>query len=179
MMADREPLQLIGDKVVLRSFTCEDITPIYIGWLNDPEVVRLSNQRFRRHDADSCKAYLTSFSGTSNHFVGIRLRDSDRMIGTMTAYCTLQHGTADVGILVGDRTLWSQGIGRDAWCTMLAWLLERDDIRKVTAGTLACNHSMLKLMTVSGMHLEGIRRAQEVVEGTPQDLHYYARFKSA
>ncbi|MCC6247256.1 MAG: hypothetical protein IT499_05810, partial [Rubrivivax sp.] len=39
------PSLLRGRRVRLRPFTAADITDAYIGWLNDPEVVRYSNQR--------------------------------------------------------------------------------------------------------------------------------------
>ena len=46
----------------------------------------------------------------------------------------------------------------------------------VTAGTLACNLGMVKLMERSGMTLEGVRKAQELVDGVPEDVVLYARF---
>ena len=169
-------VDLRGSKVRIRSFTPADIDDTYIGWLNDPVVTRFSNQRFRPHDRRSCEAYLASFEGTSNLFVSVRRLSDDVTIGTMTAYLQPHHGTVDMGILIGERDCWGEGYGQDAWNTMLAWLLDRPDIRKVTAGTLACNAGMVRLMERSGMVLEGVRRAQEVVEGEPQDIVLYARF---
>lgn len=100
----------------------------------------------------------------------------DRPIGTMTAYMSRHHGTVDVGIMIGDMSVWGMGYGQDAWNTFTAWLLERKDIRKLTAGALACNYGMIKLMERSGMMLEAVRRAQECVEGQPVDVLYYAKF---
>ncbi|WP_137153232.1 GNAT family protein [Devosia sp. FKR38] len=167
---------LVGKLVTLRPFGAEDITDQYIGWLNDPRVVRFSNQRFRRHDAESCAAYLASFQHSANHFVSIRRRADDKAIGTMTAYVSLPHQTVDVGIMVGAPEVWGQGYGQDAWNTLLAWLADRADIRKITAGTLEGNIGMQRLMQRSGMTLEARRVAQEIVEGQPQDIVYYARF---
>lgn len=169
-------IHLEGAKVMLDSFTAADIGDAYIGWLNDPEVVRFSNQRFRTHSAESCRAYLASFAGSENLFLAIRRRDDGVHIGTMTAYRSIPHGTADIGIMVGERSCWGGGYGQDAWDTLLAWLLGRGDVRKVTAGTLACNTGMVRLMERSGMTLEGTRRAQELVEGEPQDIVLYGKF---
>jgi len=169
-----ETVHLEGARVMLDSFTEADIGDAYIGWLNDPEVVRFSNQRFRTHDRASCKAYLASFDGSPNLFLAVRRLEDGAHIGTMSVYRSMQHGTADVGILVGDRG--GGGYGQDAWDTLLDWLLARGDIRKVTAGTLACNMAMVRLMERSGMTLEGTRRAQEIVDGQPQDIVLYGRF---
>jgi ribosomal-protein-alanine N-acetyltransferase len=52
-------------------------------------------------------------------------------------------------------------------------------MRKVTAGTLDCNGAMLRLMEKSGMHHEGSRRRQEIVDGREHDILYFARFRDA
>ena len=151
----------------------------YVSWLNDPEVVKYSNQRFNKHTAESCLKYLNSFEGTNNIFVGIRRSEDDVLIGTMTAYVSLVHGTVDVGIMIGDQSCKGKGYGQDAWNTMLNALSLSPLIRKITAGTLDCNLSMLKLMERSSMHLEAIRKKQEIVDGVAHDIHYYARFNEA
>lgn len=170
---------LRGAKVLLRPFARTDITEQYLAWLRDPRVVRFSNQRLRRHDADTSLAYLASFEGTDNLFLSVRLLDDDRAIGTMTAYVARSHETADIGILIGDPAVWRQGLGLDAWGTLLDWLLQAAKLRKLTAGAVAANHGMVSVMAKSGMHHEATRRAQEIVEGQAQDIVYYARFRAA
>lgn len=168
-----------GALVSLRAFREADITGDYLGWLNDPLVTRFSNQRFRTHDRASCLSYLRSFEAGSNLFLSVQRLLDDVAIGTMTAYISPHHGTADVGILIGNRSVWGQGYGQDAWDTLLHWLLRERRIRKVTAGTLACNAAMLRLMERSGMHREAERKQQEICDGSPTDLLYYARFSDA
>lgn len=167
---------LIGSKVKLTRFTQDEITDDYVGWLNNPVVTRYSNQRFLRHDRESCRRYLASFAGTANLFVSICRLEDNRPIGTMTAYVSPQHGTADIGILIGDRSVWGQGYGQDAWDTLLRFLAGQPGMRKLTCGTLVCNEPMVRLAERCGMELEGCRRAQELVEGEPVDVLYFARF---
>lgn len=170
---------LAGERTRLRPFGIADLDEDYVGWLNDPDVVRYSNQRFRRHDRESCAAYLRSFDGSPNLFLSIRDSADDRAVGTMTAYFAVPHGTVDVGIMVGRRLARGRGLGCDAWLTLVTALLTVPGVRKVTAGTLACNAPMLKLVAAAGMHLEGARRAQEIVDGRPEDVLYFARFRDA
>jgi [ribosomal protein S5]-alanine N-acetyltransferase len=167
---------LEGSKVHLRRFRETDVTDTYLAWLNDPLVVRFSNQRFRTHDRASSVRYLESFSNTGNLFLCVTRKDDGRAIGTMTAYISKPHGTADIGIMIGETSIWGQGFGQDAWDTLIAWLLDKGGIRKVTAGTLASNHSMIKLMQRSGMQFEAVRKHQEIVEGRPEDIVYFAKF---
>lgn len=168
---------LSGSLVELRPFTKADITPAYLGWLRDPEVVRFSNQRFRTHTTESCTAYLASFEGTANQFFSIQRQSDGRAVGTMTAYLSSAHGTADLGILIGDRGCWGQGLGLDAWQTLMAHLFQQAGLRKITAGTLRPNIGMVRIMERAGMHLEGVRARQEIVDGVPVDALLYASFR--
>ncbi|MEE4206335.1 MAG: GNAT family protein [Erythrobacter sp.] len=169
---------LAGKKVRLRPFAPGDITEAYLGWLADPVVTRYSNQRLRTHTRATCEAYLASFAGTANLFVSIRRADDDRAIGTMTAYRNLDHGTCDVGIMVGSRDCWGGGYGQEAWNLLTGWLLDPagGGVRKLTAGCLSANGAMVKLMERSGMTFEAVRREQELLEGKPCDIVHYARF---
>lgn len=169
--------QLLGRKILLRPFLQSDITPEYISWLNDPEVVRHSNQRFIRHTEASCRAYWNSFLATPNLFLSVRtMTDDDLPIGTMTAYVSLPHGTVDIGILIGRKSVWGTGVGQDAWDTLVNWFTEHRRIRKVTAGALSSNKAMIRIMERSGMHCEAIRPKQELLDGEPLDVHYYGKY---
>ena len=168
---------LLGEKVVLKPFHASDISPEYIKWLNDPSVVKYSNQRFATHTMESCQAYLESFAGTPNRFIKIEQKESGRFVGTMTAYVSVPHRTVDVGILIGCSSVWGKGVGQDAWQTLLGWLLHQPTVRKVTAGAMRCNEAMVKIMERSGMALEAVRPQQELLDGAPQDLVYYGIFR--
>lgn len=177
--AAESDMDVLGEKVLIRLFNEGDITTGYIGWLNDPLTMRFSNQRFFTHNRESSLRYLQSFKNSHNLFFSVRDKKTGLPLGTMTAYVAPHHGTADIGILIGERSIWGQGYGVDAWSTLLQWLFQRCDLRKVTAGTLACNQAMLRLMYNSGMITDGIRHAQEIVDGIPQDMLYFARFRDA
>lgn len=168
---------LAGERVALRPFREADIGETYLGWLNDPQVVRFSNQRFRTHDAASARAYLAGFAGSPSHFLLVTEGASGRPIGTLTAHVQPPHGTADMGILIGARDCWGRGYGLEAWRLLMDWLFAVAGLRKVTAGTAAPNLGMQRIAERSGMHLEGVRRRQEIIDGREADILLYARFR--
>ena len=170
------PEVLEGARVLLRPFRAEDIGAAYLGWLNDPELMRYSNQRFVTHTAESCTRYLAGFSCSPNRFLAITLRGDGRVVGTMTIYRAPMHGTADMGILLGDPQARGQGLALEAWTTALDWLLGPGGLRKVTAGTMHANRAMVGICERSGMELEAVRREQELLDGAPQDILLFARF---
>ena len=172
--SDDTPFQLTGQLITLRPFTSSNITSEYIGWLNNPAVLRYSNQRFRTHNVETCEAYLSSFIQTDNMFLAI-YRESE-FVGTMNVYVSQAHKTADMGIMIGYQC-WGKGIGTDAWTTLMRYLFQ-SGIRKVTGGALRCNTAMVNIMMKSGMKPDGVRVAQELVNGEPEDILHFAMFNT-
>ncbi len=170
-------LPLTGKLVRLQKFTDENLADEYISWLNDFDVVRYSNQRFRQHNQETCRAYFNSFENSDHIFVAIY--QDTKFIGTMTAYISRIHQTADMGIMIGDRQYWGKGVGKDAWTTLMQGLFEQSQLRKITGGTLRCNKAMVNIMVSSGMQPDGIRIAQELVDGNPVDILHFAKFSHA
>ena len=169
-------IKLSGKKVKMRVFSQSHITEKYIGWLNDPRVVKYSNQRFIKHTEKSCQIYLKSFAKTNNLFLAIEEKKTDRFCGTMTCYLNEFHGTADLGLMIGDLAVWGKGYGLDAWVLMIDYLFNQGFVRKVTGGTLALNIGMIKIMVNSGMTREAIRSKQEILDDKPVDIHLYSKF---
>lgn len=178
MAINESLLSLAGKQTLLRPFSANDITTDYLGWLRDPEVIRFSNQRFCTHTRESALAYLNSFAISGNLFLSVRLVETERLVGTITAYRSQHHQTADMGLLIGDRSCWGKGMGQDAWSTLLDYLLNVCHLRKVTGGTLRCNVGMVRIMERSRMQLEAVRVKQQMVDGEAHDELYFAKFRN-
>lgn len=168
-------LQFPGGRVV--PFTESHLTQRYVDWLNDPQVVRYSEQRHRRHTLDTCRAYFESFRGSAHEFLAIEAQDA-RLghIGNIAVAVDVANRVGDVSIVVGERRAWGSGLGGLAWCAVIETLLISGRLRKVTAGTMATNAPMLRLMERSGMQIEGRRARQFLLEGVEVDLILAARF---
>ena len=175
----RDAVRLLGPRLVLEPFVEGCISASYLGWLNDPLVTRFSNQRFHTHSHESARAYLGSFAGTASLLLGIGLLpENGRLIGTITAHVAAAHGTADMGLMIGERACWGRGYGLEAWTLLMGHLFGPVALRKVTAGTVRPNLGMRTIMERSGMHLEAIRQRQELIDGVEEDVLYFARFRS-
>jgi RimJ/RimL family protein N-acetyltransferase len=170
------PTPLQSARLQLRPMRSCDITAVHVGWLNDPEVVRHSNQRFVQHTLESSLLYLAGFEGSPNLYLSARLLLTGQPVGTLTAYRNVHHGTADIGILMGERSLWGQGLGLEAFSLLADWLAAQPGMRKLTCGMLACNQGMLTLAQRAGFTREAVRAGQELVDGHATDLVYFARF---
>lgn len=172
----KEIFPLYGEKVYLELFSPENISEEYVGWLNNKEVMQFSNQRFKNHTLNTSLDYFNSFDGADNVFLSIKKIDNEKMIGTITIYFSSNHGVVDLGIMIGNKDMLGRGFGSDAWCGLVQALSNKKIVRKITAGALKSNAPMIKLMNKSGMHLEAIKRDQEIYQGRPEDILYFAKF---
>lgn len=158
-------------------FTERHLTPRYVGWLNDPDVVRYSEQRHRRHDLASCEAYAASFAGGEDLFLAIEARDPALgHVGNLTVTIDAPNASADVSVMIGEPAARGTGIGSAAWCATVEWLLGPGRMRRVTAGTMAANTPMLALMRKSAMTIDAVRPRVFLIDGAEMDLVLAARF---
>lgn len=168
--------RLRGKRLALQPFKAKHLSAEYVSWLNDPEVVRFSEQRHKKHTLKSCRAYVASFAGTPHHLWAI-VSEEFGHIGNLAATVDPANRVADLAILIGKRECWSQGFGAEAWTVAMQWLLGKGGMRKVTAGTMANNRGMLSVMKKAGMREEGRRRKHFVQDGRAVDLVMVARFR--
>lgn len=146
----------------------------YVAWLNDPDVVRYSEQRHKSHTLESCAAFIASFNGSPSHLWAIVQKSDNKHIGNIHADVDPHNGIADVAILLGARDIWGQGYGLEAWNGVLSFLKPQDDIRKIVAGCMRSNTAMYSIMNKSGMTDDGQRQKHYLLDGKPEDIVFCA-----
>lgn len=174
------PVVLETHRLRLEPFAEAHLTERYVRWLGDPAVMKYSEQRFRTHTLASNREYWASFVGTPNLFYAVVAKDGELgHIGNLNVYVDVRHGSADIGILVGDPKSWGKGYGAEAWAAMLQHLLRDRGLRKVTGGCVANNEAMVRIMKRCGMVEDGRRVRQYVYDGEEVDVVYYASFSGS
>jgi RimJ/RimL family protein N-acetyltransferase len=167
-------------RLQIMPFGEEHLTSRYVNWLNDTETVRYSEQRHREHNLSSCREYWLSFRDTHSCFWAIVAGESPSgHIGNINAYVDITNQVADVGILIGERSVWRRGYGLEAWNAVCRYLFEVRGMRKITAGTISVNLAMLGIMRGSGMVEDGRRVRQYLWEGQEVDIVYAALFRES
>ena len=166
--------EIVTPRLRIVPFEERHLTDRYVAWLNDPEIVRYSEQRYHRHDRDSCRAYCEGMRRSGNYFSAIEA-DSNTHIGNISVAVDAANGLADISILL-DKQVWGVGYGLETWSAVMAALLHREGFRKVTGGAVASNRAMIKIMESAGMEPDGRRRAHYIIDGSAVDVVYYAAF---
>lgn len=166
---------LATQRLVLRPFGHDHLTAEYIAWLNDPDVVRFSEQRHRAHDLQSCREYQTRMTAPGRSFWAIERKDG-RHIGNISATEDEPNNVAELAIMIGDKASWGTGFGTEAWSAAIEYLLFTKAVRKLVAGAMSVNTPMLSIFRRTAMQLEGTRARYFLWQGTEVDLLEYSRF---
>jgi len=172
-----ESKTLTAARLELKPFIQEFLTDRYVGWLNDKVTTRYSEQRHRLHTIETCQAYADSFAEGPSYFWAIVARDSALgHIGNMTAIVDATNRVSDLAIMIGEANSRGHGYGFEAWMCACQFLLGEGGMRKVSAGTMAVNVPMLRIMKSAGMIEEGRKSRQFLFEGAEVDAVLVALF---
>jgi len=150
-------------------FSQSHLTDRYVGWLNDPDVVRYTEQRHFKHTQDTCRQFANSLSAAGDSFFAVETHTHGH-VGNLVVRYDRPNDAANLAILIGDRAAWGGGYGTEAWTAMLANLLQQEGLRKVFAGTMSENTRMLAVMRKSGMVIEGRQPGLFVLDGREVDM---------
>ncbi|HAA91893.1 MAG TPA: hypothetical protein DCS82_08485 [Rhodospirillaceae bacterium] len=155
-------------KLICFSATHRD-DPSYLEWLRDYEVIKtldlpayVAEPVSQETVADYCDRLMNS---SNDLFLAIHDCEDDQFIGTIKAgHINWYALTADIGIMVGDRTRWGRGLARDAIHTLCHYLFNDVGLRRLTAGAMAVNPAMIHVFEKLGFKREGIFRDQDRFE---------------
>ena len=160
--------------IVFKKFNKKFKKKKYINWLNDKHLMQYSDRRHQKHTPITCMSYLRSFKKTNNYFYAILDSQTKEHIGNITAIIDVNNSVADIGILIGKK---SMGYGKVAWSRMMNILFDLG-IRKVTGGAMSNNLAMIKIFKSSEMNFEYKKIKQYLYKRQKYvDLVGYCKFR--
>lgn len=156
----------------------ECIASTMVGWLNDDEITKYSEQRHRKHTVRSQMSYMRR-AAIHDGLVptglwGIWRKDVVGIIGSITACWDKPNDVANIGIMIGDKENMGKGYGYEAWATLCDNLL----VRKIEAGCMAINRPMMSICSKYGMMEEGRQEDHFIVgENETCDLVHWGKIR--
>ncbi|MGH9368492.1 MAG: GNAT family N-acetyltransferase, partial [Thermoanaerobaculia bacterium] len=124
---------LQGKLVRLRALEPTDLERAH-SWVNDREVTQYLMLRYPMSLAEEQK-YLTETSSQGSSFQDVRLA-IETLDGTHIGMTGLHRARpedrgAEFGIMIGDKSFWSNGYGTDAVQTLLCFAFDQMNLHKV------------------------------------------------
>ena len=161
---------LSGTNVYLRKLDENDVSERYVGWLNDPETTRYMECRFTKWTLENLSAYVRQRQNPSEYFFAICLKNDNRHIGSVKlGPITVNHLTADIGLLIGDKSCWGKGFGTEAIRLATDFSFREIKLQKLIAGTYIDNIASIKAFEKCGYSREGYLKSHLYSEGKMVD----------
>lgn len=143
--------------------------PRYLSWLRDYEVAKtIGRPEFLTEISfKEIEGYFRRISQSENDlFFALHMRQDDVFIGTAKAgHIDRDAGIADIGIIIGSRDRWGQGLATDALQCLCAYMFGARGMRRLTAGAMAVNPAMIRVFEKLGFRREGTLRQHVPFEG--------------
>lgn len=175
-------LELTGEKVVLREFSKENLyDKRYQQWLRDLDVVTsiYRMEYLMPLDFSTIEKYVVDMlASDKDAFFAIYHRSSQMFIGTFRiGHINWRSGVGDVGIMIGDKEFWGQGLGKETLKLGIQYAFKTLSLRKLTGGTPRSNKSMCSCFEKAGFLQEGIKRKELLIAGNYDDHMLYGLLK--
>jgi RimJ/RimL family protein N-acetyltransferase len=153
---------LTGDKVRLRPMEPPDL-PHFVEWLADDEVRRWLAEMDKPPTLDEEIAwYERRRSDPDSVMWAIELLEG-RLAGSLELRVSEHANRAELGIVIGDKALWNQGLGTDAVRAVLGYAFTELKLNRVELTTDEDNARGIRCYEKCGFIREGLLRQHRIV----------------
>ena len=152
--------KITSPRLLLRSLTRDDVSTMYVGWLNDPEVNQYLETRFAVQTIETCLAFVDAMNADPNsHLFGMFDLHGGSHIGNIKlGFIKPQHKTGELSLFIGNKSYWGKGLATGAIGAMTRWAFDSLGLEKVEAGCYDDNAASLRAFLKSGYSVEGFLR---------------------
>ncbi|MDJ0895359.1 MAG: GNAT family protein [Alphaproteobacteria bacterium] len=138
------------DDVSLAPFDPEHVSPAYMRWINDPDVMRHTEARWVLHTREGAAAYVRRSNDSAESQL-FRILLAEQHVGNLRlSAITYQHCRAEVALIIGEASARGRGVGRRAIEIACAHGFVTLSLTKLAAGFYANNEASIKAFEAAG-----------------------------
>ena len=162
-MSDGKALEhpfLVGGQIFLRGLMREDIEGPWFDWFHDQDNTRFMFNGARPNSRESMTQFYEHAATSPNDLVlAICMKENNRHVGNISLQrISWFYRRAELGIIVGDRSVQGRGVATEALKLILAHGFNRLNLHKVYLRVEEGNGSARRAFEKAGFTVEGILR---------------------
>mgnify|MGYP001235857634 FL=1 len=138
---------LKGKNIYVRNFILKDINKKYISWFSGENHSLVYSRHYKKkYSRNNLINYFHTLNSSNNLYIGIFDLKNNEIVGTISVYFNFQKNEGNLGILIGEERYHSKGIGKEACKLVINYILKKQIVRTIVAGTKKENIKMINLM---------------------------------
>jgi diamine N-acetyltransferase len=163
---------IYGERIRLRSVERDDI-PLFVCWLNDPEVIENLMMRLPISTTDEIRWFekLADLAPEEKPLaIEIHAGDGWRLVGN-SGFHNIQwvNRSAEIGLFIGDKSIWNHGYGTETVRLLLKHGFETLNLNRIYLHVYEPNKRAIRAYEKAGFVLEGCLRQARYKNGQYQD----------
>lgn len=172
---------IYGNRVRLRGVERSDLSQ-FKDWLNDPEVIEGLALYLPLSLADEEQWFeeVSKRDGAVKP-LAIEIQDGEgwRLAGNMSFFnLEWTNRCAELGIFIGDKSIWNKGYGTESMCLMLQHGFETLNLHRIYLRVYSTNPRARRSYEKAGFVLEGTLREAVYRHGKYADIHVMSVLRS-
>jgi len=154
----------VNRNITLKILVEENVSDSYVGWLNDYEVTKYTEQNYYKHTFDTVRNFVNQKYYSHNDllfgifFKGIHV--GNIKLGPIK----FEHMSADISYFIGEKNFWGKGIASLCVKSIVKFAVNELDMKKISAGYYENNIGSEKVLAKCGFSVEGICQSSVIFE---------------
>jgi ribosomal-protein-alanine N-acetyltransferase len=156
----------------------KDVTLNYLKWMNDPEVQKYTEQKYKKKTIIDIKKFVKEKNKSKNEFLfGIYLKENKKKnhIGNIKlGPINFIHKTAEISYFIGEKDLWGKGYTSEAIKKIINFA-KKKKLKKLKACFYEMNHGSKKVLENNGFKIEGKFKSEIIFNKKRYSSYWYGK----
>lgn len=163
--------KLTGDRLTLRPLELADITDEYVDWHKNEQHTKYYSSSGKEFTRDVLIRELEESEKTKTLFIfGLFFKENNKLIGNIKVGPVSKiHKTSDLIVFIGDTNYLGKGLAVEGIKLGNEMAFKHLGIRKLFGGMFYNNIASVKAYTRADWVIEGVLKAQYLVDGKNED----------
>ena len=147
--------------IYLKELTKKDVTQKYVNWMNDYEVHKFTEQKYKKHNLKDVKKFIIEKKKSKNEFLyGIYIKKNKEHIGNIKlGPINYIHKFAVISYFIGNKDMWGKNYTSLAIKKIIK-IAKKKGLKKLQAGLLEMNIGSKIVLEKNNFKLEGTLKSQ-------------------
>mgnify|MGYP006151673541 CR=1 FL=1 len=155
----------VDNNINLKALSLQEIGQNYLNWINDYEVTRYTELRFKKSKKSDIKKFvMENWTSDNNILFGIFFKNY-HLGNIKLGPINWEQLRSELSYIIGEIFFWGKGVGTKYVNSVVEFAFSVIGLQKINAGYYEINIASQKVLERTGFQKEGVRLSNVIVDG--------------